>query len=126
MDHWIFVVIFIQLILSDVAASEEEEGDYEFDDNQNSKIIPFGEPVKNKFEGGTAPINVPRGIFHYSMRESGLGSNFKVPDESLASPLEVGGKLRTKDSMVGILKNLHNFILTDLRLMVSIFQCQWE
>uniref|UniRef100_A0AC34GKL2 Uncharacterized protein n=1 Tax=Panagrolaimus sp. ES5 TaxID=591445 RepID=A0AC34GKL2_9BILA len=92
--------IFYQLILSVVtAAAESEEDEYEFDDSTNSKVIPFGDPVTNKFEGGTAPINVPRGIFHYSMRESGLGSNFKVPDESLASPLEVGGKLRTKDSM---------------------------
>uniref|UniRef100_A0AC34R5J2 Uncharacterized protein n=1 Tax=Panagrolaimus sp. JU765 TaxID=591449 RepID=A0AC34R5J2_9BILA len=60
----------------------------------------FNEPVEVRFHGVENPVAVPRGIFHYSMRESGMGSNFKVPDSEDLTAVQVGGKFRTKDSMV--------------------------
>lgn len=60
----------------------------------------YGLPIETKFQGAEDSMNVPRGIFHYSMRETGIGSNFKVPDSDDFSAVQLGGKFRTKDSMV--------------------------
>jgi len=67
---------------------------------RNSAAQDFNQPIEANFQGAEAPVSVPRGIFHYSMRESGIGSNFKVPDYDDFSAVQLGGKFRTKDSTI--------------------------